>query len=329
MATITVIGAGSFGTVLANILSAKGHHVTLWGKRQAVVDDINQNNRNSRYLAEAVLTSRLKATTDLEEALQNTEIILWAVPTQSIRSVWENHRKIIPTNGLHVNVAKGIEVRSGKRISELFAEFDIAAERYVLLAGPSHAEEIALEKATTLVSISASEAERQIIQTLFTTNHLRVYTNADLVGSELAGAFKNVVAITAGISDGFGLGDNSKAALITRSLMELGRLVSTYGGSVETLFGLTGVGDLIATCTSAHSRNRHVGEQLGRGRSLTDILEEMVMVAEGVDTCKAFYQLKGELDMPIVDVTYRVMFENQPVRDMIFQLMTRDQKDEF
>jgi glycerol-3-phosphate dehydrogenase (NAD(P)+) len=328
---IVVLGAGSFGTTLANVLCINGYPVKLWSKSQNVANDINQNHRNSKYLGDNSLSRNLRAETDINVAVNNSDYILWAIPTQAIRSVLSEYIDKLNHDHYHINVAKGIESSSKKRVSELFEEFGIDLNHFALLAGPSHAEEVVAKQATAMSSISLNHNLAKKVQEFFVTDFLRIYTNTDLVGSEMAGAFKNVVAIACGICDGFGLGDNAKSALVARSISELSGLVDYFGGSRETLSGLTGVGDLIATCFSKHSRNRHVGEQLGKGKDIQTVLSEMVMVAEGVKTCEAFHKIQAELpiEMPIVEATYQIMYEGQSVSDMIQGLMTRAAKDEF
>ena len=329
MTRVCVLGGGSFGVTLANIVAEKKHETIIWTIENTVADDININHKNSKYIGNITLDSRLKATTDFSKAIKDANYLLWAIPTQAIRSVLEQHRKKLNSSFKHINVAKGIEVKTGKRISEIFTEFGIT-HNYCLLAGPSHAEEVSKKLATAISAISNNYDLAISVQELFSTDYLRIYTNTDLVGSELSGSFKNVVAIAAGVCDGYGLGDNAKAALITRSLVELNKLSKTYSADSETIFGLTGIGDLIATCCSLHSRNRYVGNELGKGKSLDEILGSMHMVAEGVKTCEAFYNIAKDrkIEMPIVEATYAIMFNKKPVADIINQLMTREYKDE-
>jgi glycerol-3-phosphate dehydrogenase (NAD(P)+) len=327
---VTVLGGGSFGSTLADILACKGINVTLWTVEEEIKNDLNNNHKNSKYVPGVSFSKDLIAETDFNQATLNSDLIVWAIPTQAIRDVFNKNFLTTANKFYHVNVAKGIEVKSSKRISEVFEEFGVDTMHYCLLAGPSHAEEIGLKMATAICSISNNSELALAVQKLFMTDYLRVYTNPDLIGSELAGAFKNVVAIAAGIGDGFGLGDNAKAALMTRSLFELSHLVKKLGGQQETLSGLTGVGDLIATCCSKHSRNRHVGEEIGKGKSLTEVLGNMVQVAEGVKTCEAFYHISKEhsLDMPIVEATYNILFKNANVKEALYKLMTRAAKVE-
>jgi glycerol-3-phosphate dehydrogenase (NAD(P)+) len=327
--TIAVLGSGSFGCTLAHVLAENGHHVSIWSINAETVDEINTKHTNTSYLAEAKLHPSLKAFFKIEDALEAAEFVLWAIPTQHIREVLSANLEILTKIPSHINVAKGLEVSTTKRVSQIFEEFNIRLDRYCLFAGPSHAEEVVQRKVTVVSAISTNETLAKTVQEMFISDYLRVYTNMDLVGSELAGSFKNVVAIAAGICDGFGLGDNAKAALITRSLSELTSLVKRFGGERKTLSGLTGVGDLIATCCSKHSRNRFVGEELGKGRALQAILDDMLMVAEGVATCDAFYKLKGDLEMPIVEATHAIMFEGKSVKESILWLMTREAKDEY
>ncbi|MCB0279331.1 MAG: NAD(P)-dependent glycerol-3-phosphate dehydrogenase [Calditrichaeota bacterium] len=327
---ICVLGGGSFGVTLANVTADKGLKTTVWTIESDVANDINTNHQNSKYLGSIELSHNLNATTDFRQAIADCTTLLWAIPTQAIRSVLTSHQDLLKKQHSHINVAKGIEVSSGKRISEIFSEFAVDEDHYCLLAGPSHAEEVSKKMATAMSAISRNYQFALDVQSLFSTEYLRIYTNTDLVGSEISGAFKNVVAIAAGVCDGFGLGDNAKAALITRSLVELNKLCQAYGAQSGTIFGLTGIGDLIATCCSLHSRNRHVGNELGKGKSLEEILAAMHMVAEGVKTCEAFHAIaeKKRIEMPIVEATYAIMFKGIPVSDVISELMTREYKDE-
>jgi len=328
MAVISVLGSGSWGVTLANVLAEKKHDVCVWTIEDAVQEEINTQHKNTKYLGDILLEPTLKATTDISFALNNAEYIMWAIPTQAIRSVLNQYNSLLDKNLVHISVSKGLEKSTRLRVSEVFAEHGIT--NYVYLAGPSHAEEVAKKMVTTLSSISVDSDLAESVQNLFNTDYLRVYTYDDLAGAELAGAFKNVVAIAAGICDGFGLGDNAKAALMTRSLVEFGRLLESFEAKTETISSLTGIGDLIATCTSLHSRNRHVGNELGKGKSLQEILNNMVMVAEGVATCEAFYELSKhkQIEMPIVTATYEIMFNNASVSETVQSLMTRELKSE-
>jgi glycerol-3-phosphate dehydrogenase (NAD(P)+) len=325
---IAVLGGGSWGVTLANVVADKTNDVIVWAIEESVCNDINKNHKNSRYLGDAELSIHLKASSDFSFAVKNADVVLWAVPSQAIRSVIEENLPDINKNIIHISVSKGLEQSTHKRISEIFEEYGLY--RHVYLAGPSHAEEVSRKLVTTISAISDNIEDSKFIQELFSTDYFRVYTNHDMLGAELAGAFKNVVAIAAGICAGAGLGDNAVAALITRSLVELGKLVKSFGAEVKTITGLTGVGDLIVTCTSKHSRNRHVGFELGQEKSLEEILNNMVMVAEGVTTSKAFYELAKErnIEMPIVDATYKIIYKNYNVTETVQSLMTRELKAE-
>lgn len=328
MSKIAVLGSGSWGVTLANVLAEKNNDVVVWTIDSDVEKDINENHQNTKFLGDIPLSPELTCTQNIDSALDKADIIMWAIPTQVIRLVLSQNDSKLNKNIIHISVSKGLEASTDKRVSEIFSEFGIS--NYVYLAGPSHAEEVAKKQATTLSSISTNPNHAKTVQELFNTDNLRVYTNDDLIGTELSGAFKNVVAIAAGICDGYGLGDNAKAALMTRSLVEFARLLNSFGANKETIMGLTGIGDLIATCTSLHSRNRHVGNELGLGKSLEEILDSMVMVAEGVKTCEAFYNLakKKHIEMPLVEATYNVMFNNASVPDTVKELMTRQLKSE-
>jgi glycerol-3-phosphate dehydrogenase (NAD(P)+) len=259
--------------------------------------------------------------------VRDAGIAILAVPSNSMRSVLENLHSQIQSNTIIVNLAKGIEQNTMKRMSELIAEvLNHSPQKIVTLHGPSHAEEVSREVPTAVVAASVSEQTARIVQELFRSSYFRVYTNTDIVGVEIGGAVKNIIAIAAGICDGMGLGDNSKAALMTRGLLEIVRLGLKLGAREETFAGLSGVGDLIVTCNSQHSRNRYVGEEIGKGRKLKDVLDGMSMVAEGVITCLTVHQLAKKYDvlMPISSEIYKVLFKNKNPHNAVRDLMNRD-----
>jgi len=328
---VAILGAGSWGNALSIVLADNQHDIRLWTHRKEQADEINETKRNSKYL-DVVLPDNLKAYADLNEAVKDVEAIIIVVPTNAIRSVCQQIKSILPKDVTIVHASKGIEPRSLKRISEIITEeiptYDI--NDIVILSGPSHAEEVALRHPTTVTVASKNEEKAKVIQSLFMNPAFRVYTSKDVIGVELGGALKNIIALGAGISDGLGFGDNAKAALITRGLAEIARLGVAMGANPLTFLGLCGVGDLIVTSTSKHSRNWRAGESLGKGKSLDTILDEMGMVVEGVRTTKAAYQLSKQMDveMPITEGLYELLFNYKEPKLVVEQLMNRARKDE-
>jgi len=328
--SIGIIGAGGWGTALAALLSDKGHRVNLWSHEGDVVDEINLYNMNSTYLPGIQLNPNIIATT-LASDLTYSDLFVQAVPTQYIRSTIGNNDFNF-SDKIVVNVAKGIEQVSLYRVSEILKEAGgIAAHNYVILTGPSHAEEVAKGIPTTVVAASAKHKSANFVQHVFLTPTFRVYSSDDIIGCELGGSLKNIIAIAAGIIDGLTLGDNTKAALITRGLAEMTRLGTILGANPQTFSGLSGLGDLFVTCDSKHSRNRFVGEQIGRGKTLQQIQKEMKMVAEGVSTTKSAFSLakKYNVELPIVEQVHKILFENVSPLDAIKELMTRESKREW
>lgn len=329
MENIAVLGSGSWGTALGKVLAEKGHKVTLWGRNQEVVDSINDKNENSKYLKDIKLPEKLMASTSLEKTLNDVSIVILAVTSQSNRETLLKIKDLINKECIVVNVSKGLELVSNKRAEEISKEI-LPDNEFVALSGPSHAEEVAVNMPTTIVAASTSSDAMLKIQALFIGTTVRVYTNNDVVGVELAGAFKNIIALGIGIIDGLGFGDNTKAAMMTRGLVEIIRLAVALGGDVSTFFGLSGMGDLIVTCTSNHSRNRHAGILIGKGYTLDQVKDEVKMVVEGINATKIAYDLSNELkiDMPIVREMYGVIFENRDINNAIVNLMNRDKKYE-
>ncbi|MCM3596965.1 NAD(P)H-dependent glycerol-3-phosphate dehydrogenase [Metabacillus idriensis] len=327
MERIAVLGAGSWGTALSIVLADNHHEVRLWGHRKELIQQINETHRNQKYLPEVELSDAIKGYTDLAEALNSVNIAVLAVPTKAIREVLQDVIKVIDHKLIIVHVSKGIEPDSLLRISEIIKEEvpENLLQDVVVLSGPSHAEEVSLRQPTTVTSSSDNLEAAEHIQDLFMNQHFRVYTNPDVIGVEIGGALKNIIALAAGITDGLGYGDNAKAALITRGLAEIARLGSIMGGNPLTFSGLTGIGDLIVTCTSVHSRNWRAGNLLGKGQKLEDVLENMGMVVEGVRTTKAAYQLaqKYDVKMPITEALYDVLFNDKEVKDAVDSLMAR------
>lgn len=324
---IAILGSGSWGTALSLVLADNGHEVRVWGIIREQIEDINKNHKNETYLPGVTLPESVVGYLSLEEAMDGVDTIVLAVPTKAVREVCQQIVKLDPKPLTIVQVSKGIEPNSLKRISEMIEEE--IPEKYlksvVVLSGPSHAEEVSLRHPTTVVVTSKNMKEAERVQDLFMNKNFRVYTNPDIVGVELGGALKNIIALAAGISDGIGYGDNAKAALMTRGLTEIARLGTKMGAKPLTFSGLTGVGDLVVTCTSVHSRNWRAGNQLGKGKKLDEILENMGMVVEGVRTTKAAYQLskKYNVKMPITEVLYNVLFNDLEPKVAVEMLMSR------
>ena len=332
MTKITVFGMGSFGTALANVLAENGHTVLMWGKNEDSVKELNDHHQNKRYLKDVVLDSRIKATSDIKEAANFTDIYLMALPTKAMREVTSEIDSLIDSKKTFIHVAKGIENDTFKRVSEMI-EDSISEDRnggIGVLSGPSHAEEVVIKQPTTVAASSKDEKVSKLIQDLFMNDYLRVYTNNDLVGVELGGALKNIIAVASGIVAGMGYGDNAKAALMTRGLAEISRLGEKLGADPMTFLGLGGIGDLIVTCTSTHSRNYTLGFKLGQGQTMDEALNEMNMVVEGIYTTNSVYHLAKQqnVDMPITNALYKVLFEDNPVKDSVKDLMGRDKKSE-
>ncbi|WP_213423185.1 NAD(P)H-dependent glycerol-3-phosphate dehydrogenase [Bhargavaea massiliensis] len=332
MTKVAVLGAGSWGTALAAVLASNGHDCTLWSRRAEQAAEITEKHTNKQYLPEAELPENLKADHDLAKAVEGASVIVMAVPTKGIREVCRELNDVLDKPVLFSHVSKGIEPDTHKRISEVMEEeLDRAVcEGIVVLSGPSHAEEVIRNQPTTVTAAAKDMDHARRVQDLFMNQDFRVYTNDDVVGVEIGGALKNVIALAAGVTDGLGFGDNAKAALITRGLAEITRLGVAMGANPLTFSGLSGLGDLIVTCTSVHSRNWRAGNMLGQGKSLEEVLDSMGMVVEGVRTTKAAHQLSVEcgVPMPITEALYAVLFEGEKPRDMVDLLMGRTKKHE-
>lgn len=324
---VAVIGAGSWGTALAMVLADNEHEVRLWGHKQEQIEEINRFHTNQKYLPNIQLSESIIGYSSLQEALEDIEVIILAVPTKAIREVLGKIREFQLSKLTIVHVSKGIEPDTLLRISEMIEEEmpNDLLNAVVVLSGPSHAEEVSLRHPTTVTVSSHDEAAAKRVQDLFMNQNFRVYTNLDVIGVEIGGALKNIIALAAGISDGLGYGDNAKAALITRGLAEIARLGTKMGANPLTFLGLSGIGDLIVTCTSVHSRNWRAGNMLGKGMKLEEVLENMGMVVEGVRTTKAAHQLseKYAVRMPITDELYRVLFNEYHPKDAVDNLMGR------
>lgn len=328
MKKVAFLGGGSFGTALAILLANKGNEVNIYAREESVVSDINNNRRNDKYIKGLCIPENVIAFTSVEEAVKDAEYVVLAIPSHVIRSVSSSLKGKMREDVPVISIAKGIEQETNLRLSEVIEEE--LPNPVVILSGPSHAEEVAFGIPTTVVTSSRDMKYAKDVQDLFMTNSFRVYTNEDLVGVEIGGAVKNIIALAAGVCDGIGYGDNSKAALMTRGMAEIVRIGMKLGGKPETFLGLTGMGDLIVTCTSKHSRNRRAGFLLGSGKTVEEATEEVGMIVEGIKACKAFYELKEKLgvEMPITDVSYKVLFESKDPSKAVVDLMEREKKDE-
>ena len=328
---VTVLGAGSWGTTLALVLNQNNNMVTCWSFDKNDVDSIKKSKENKKFLPGINIPDRINFSNDLQASINSAEVIIVAIPSHAVRSVVRSIDLSAKKDLIWVNVAKGIENQTLLRVSQVIEEVgQVSPENIGVLFGPSHAEEVSREIPTAIVSASKSQKTATLIQNLFMTPYFRVYANLDIVGVELGGALKNIIAVAAGICDGAGFGDNTKAALITRGLVEINRLGVKMGAKPDTFAGLSGMGDLIVTWMSRHSRNRYVGEQIGKGRTLQEVLDEMVMVAEGVKTTASAYELsqKEGVEMPITGQVYKTLFEGKPPVEAMRNLMTRASKIE-
>jgi glycerol-3-phosphate dehydrogenase (NAD(P)+) len=329
---ITVLGAGSWGTTLALVLLHNNHEVTLWAYTREQMEVMRERHENPEFLAGIPLPLNLKFSNDIETASTDRDMIVTAVPSQYLRSVLQRIAHLDLKHTVICNVAKGIENSTLMTMSEVLLDVlqHERRENLAILSGPSHAEEVSRQIPTAVVAGSFKPKTSKIVQDAFMTKYFRVYINDDIRGVELGGALKNVIAIAAGISDGAGFGDNTKAAIMTRGIYEITRLGVKLGAQPRTFAGLSGVGDLIVTCMSHHSRNRYLGEQVGKGRPLDEVLKEMVMVAEGVATARSVRELekKYDIDLPIMTEVYQVLFENKDPQEATFDLLTRDSRGE-
>ena len=329
---VTVLGAGSWGTALSVLLNEIGHEVRMWEFFPELADEIINNRENVRMLPGISIPESILITNELASALDDTEVVVFVVPTTAVRTTARAAAPHIAADPLVVNTGKGIEQGTTMRISEILDE-ELGARitgHTVTLSGPSHAEEVSRKIPTTVVAASPDMDAAQMTQMVFNTENFRVYTNSDQLGVELAGSLKNVIAVAAGVLDGLGFGDNTKGALMTRGLAEISRLGVELGADPLTFAGLSGMGDLITTCISRYSRNRHLGEELGRGKTLDEALTGMVMVAEGVNTIHSAYELamKTGIEMPITTAMFEVLFEDKKPQQAVLELMTRELKPE-
>jgi glycerol-3-phosphate dehydrogenase (NAD(P)+) len=329
MANVSVLGAGSWGTALAVLLQGNGHRVTLWSHRESQVEELRSTGRNESKLPGVDLPKEIIYTADLKEACTNQDLIVSAVPSTATRSTMEKIKDYISDGQYLISVTKGIEEDTLFTQCEIMKDVLPNAE-VGILSGPSHAEEVVRGQPTAIVAGASSRALAVFTQELFMNEMFRVYISADLMGIEVGGSLKNVIALAAGMSDGLGFGDNAKAALITRGVKEMSELAVAMGGQPETLGGLTGIGDLIVTCQSLHSRNRKAGFLIGQGMDPKKAMEEVHMVVEGVYSAKAALALGQKLgvELPIITYVNRVLFDGMSARDAVIELMTRDKKSE-
>ena len=328
MAKISVIGAGTWGTALAILLHGNGNQVTIWSALPGEVEELNST-RVHRNLPKARIPSEIEITGDLKSAMEERDLLVLAVPSVFVRSTARRMREFLRPGQIVVNVAKGIEEDTLKTLTEIIEE-ELPGVQVAALSGPSHAEEVSLGLPTTCVAAAHKRHVAEYVQSLFMSRIFRVYTSPDLKGVELGGSLKNVIALAAGMADGLGFGDNTKAALITRGIAEIGRLGIEMGGRAETFAGLTGIGDLIVTCASVHSRNRKAGYLIGQGMSMQEAMDEVKMVVEGVYSTKAAVKLGKEygVSLPIIDKVNEVLFEGKDPREAVNELMLRDSKAE-
>ncbi|KAF1304918.1 MULTISPECIES: NAD(P)H-dependent glycerol-3-phosphate dehydrogenase [Enterococcus] len=329
---IAVLGPGSWGTALAQVLSENDHEVKIWGNNPAQIDEINTYHTNRHYLPDIKLPANIVAVKDIREAIEGADAVLFVVPTKAVRVVAQEFAQHVKNKPIIIHAAKGLEQGTHKRISEILTE-EIPEEHrqaVVVLSGPSHAEEVAVHDITTITAASEKDDAAKYVQDLFMNDYFRIYTNDDVIGVETGAALKNIIAIGAGAIHGLGFGDDAKAAIMTRGLAEISRLGVAMGANPLTFIGLSGVGDLIVTCTSVHSRNWRAGNLLGKGHSLDEILENMGMIVEGVATTKAAMELAQQLkvDMPITETIYSVLYEKEDINEAAKNIMLRDGKIE-
>lgn len=333
MEKVSIIGAGSWGSALARILGDNHYQVLLYDTDKNTVDEINHFHTNLSKLPVGMLPLKVKATTSIKEVIDFSDIIVLSVPTKVLRSVLNLINEIIDKPKLFVNTSKGLEPDTYLRVSEVLNTTinNHYIKGFVALTGPSHAEEVIRQLPTTICSVSTNKEDAKLIQKIFNNStYFRVYTGSDLVGSELCSAIKNVYAIASGMLEGCGYGDNARAGLISRALVEMKRIVVAMGGKEDTIYGLTGVGDLVVTTTSHHSRNFQAGVKLAKGSNLTETIASMSMVVEGARTAEAVYEVSKKLNLstPIIDAVYNVIYRKQSVKKAVAELMNRSLKDE-
>lgn len=326
---IAILGGGSWGTAVSKLLSENDHTVKIWFRNEEKAEIVKKTRENKHYLPGIKIPEKVYITSDIKEAVEGAQIIVLAVPTQEIRGLITANMELFKKDALLVNLAKGLEKDTLYRISQVCEEL-LPENRFVVLSGPSHAEEVALEMPTTVVAASLDEEAAKMVQDIFMSDYFRVYINTDIIGVEIGGALKNVIALAVGISNGLGFGDNTKAALINRGIHEIAKLAEKMGADRLTFLGLSGIGDLVVTCTSVHSRNRRAGILLGKGYTKEEAAEAVGMVVEGIITTHAAYQMakKAEVEMPIVNELYAVLYSDHKAEDAVDRLMKRNKKHE-
>jgi glycerol-3-phosphate dehydrogenase (NAD(P)+) len=326
---ITLLGGGSWGTALAKLLSENEHEVTVWLRDEEQCKILRTERVNKKYLPNVKIPDNIVFTSNINEAVKDAEILLIVTPTQMIRSILKQINNEYKTNKIIINASKGIEKGTMSLVSDIVSEETINCV-FAALSGPSHAEEVGLSLPTAITIACDNKEVAEIIQDAFMSTYFRVYTNDDVIGAEIGGALKNIIALGAGISDGVGYGDNAKAALMNRGIVEIARLGIAMGADVHTFYGLSGIGDLIVTCTSKHSRNWNAGYLIGQGLTKDEAIKKIGMVVEGIPTTYAAYELSKKLkvDMPIVNAMYDVLENNADVKETVNKLMLRDKKEE-
>lgn len=330
MAKVSVIGAGSWGTALALVLHDNGHEVTVWSISEPEIDMLTKERQHKDKLPGVMLPEDMTFTTDLSLACYDKDLLVLAVPSVYTRSTSQLMSPLVSKNQVIVNVAKGIEENSLMTLSDIIEE-EIPQAMVAVMSGPSHAEEVGRRMPTTCVVGAKKKEIAELVQNIFMNRVFRVYISPDVLGIELGGALKNVVALAAGMADGLGYGDNTKAALITRGISEISRLGVKMGGKAETFAGLTGIGDLVVTCSSMHSRNRRAGVLIGQGKTMEEATEEVQMVVEGVYSAKAALALakKYDVEVPIIEYVNKILFEHMSAKECVLALMDRDKKEEY
>ena len=328
---IAIIGSGSFGTSIAIHLSNNAKTISIWGNDSKTIDEINNNRTNSLYLKNVDnIPSNITATINMEESIDKAKYIILAVPSQAIRSVSKQLKPLLSSEQIIVNLAKGLDLSTHERLSTVIKK-ETGFKNIVVLSGPSHAEEIVFNIPTTIVASSRKLELAEEVQADLSTHTLRIYTNPDIVGVEIGGAAKNIIALASGILDGLGYGDNAKAALMVRGINEIINVGVHLGGDFRTFNGLSGMGDLIVTCTSMHSRNKQAGIHLASGKSLKETLKLVGMTVEGINACECFYKIAKDIniEMPITFALYNVLFNNSNPKNEIRALLSRDRRSEF
>ncbi|HOO78895.1 MAG TPA: NAD(P)H-dependent glycerol-3-phosphate dehydrogenase [Lachnospiraceae bacterium] len=329
MAKVGIIGAGSWGTAIGVLLTNNGHEVTMWSAIGSEIDMLNETHEHKDKLPGVVLSEKMTFTKNLKEAVEAKDLLVLAVPSVFTRQTAKQMKEYVANGQIIVNVAKGMEETTLMTLSEIVEE-EIPQAMVTVLSGPSHAEEVGKGIPTTIVVGAKKRAIAEFVQEIFTSKVFRVYISPDVLGIELGAALKNVVALAAGMADGLGYGDNTKAALITRGIAEISRLGTAMGGKAETFSGLSGIGDLIVTCASMHSRNRRAGILIGQGKTMEEAMDEVKMVVEGVYSAKAAVALaeKYHIEMPIVEQVNEILFQAKTAKDAVEELMVRDLKSE-